>query len=368
MDSKKFNRGFKAAVLVLLSTWLLAFSSSYSTLEVLPDAPKMKLSDYGFFTGALADLQPADRVFAYDVNAPLFSDYAEKARFIALPAGTHLTYQSESAFDLPVGAVIIKNFYYSNQMAKREAGRRILETRLLLREEKGWKALEYVWNKEQTDAQLEVAGSTLPVQWITADGKSQQLDYIVPNLNQCKGCHSYDGQFVPIGVTARQLNRAGENQENQLLNWQKLGYLTIPADFDPTTAPRLTDYRLNDAALQKTDPHLAVAAYTTARARSYLDANCAHCHNAHGPASTSGMFLGSEETDPEKLGIGKPPVAAGRGSGNRRFGVVPGKPNESILVYRMESDDPGVRMPELGRQLAHKEGLEVVKAWIREMK
>ena len=105
-----------------------------------------------------------------------------------------------------------------------------------------------------------------------------------------------------------------------------------------------------------------------AAARSYLDANCGHCHNPHGPANTSGMMLDFFEKDPERLGVKKTPVAAGRGSGNRKFGIVPGKPDESILVLRMESDDPGIRMPELGRQLAHKEGLYIVKAWIKNMK
>ena len=360
--------GIKITALLLISGWIVAFSTLETPVDLLPAAPKSKLSDYGFFTGPLSNLQPAPQVFPYDVNAPLFSDYAEKARFIALPIGTPITYQSDAAFDFPVGAVLIKNFYYFHQAARPELGRRILETRLLLREATGWKALVYVWNAEQTDALLEVAGSTLPVHWQTVEGKSQQLDYIVPNLNQCKGCHSYDGRFVPIGITARQLNRQSENAANQLLDWQKLGYLTLPAGFDPATAPRLTDYRLSDAALQQRHPNLPTTEYATARARAYLDANCAHCHNEHGPASTSGMFLGINEQDPEKLGVGKPPVAAGRGSGHRRYGIVPGKPNESILVYRMESGDPGIRMPELGRQLAHEEGIELVKAWIRGMK
>ncbi len=374
MDLKLITRLLKfiklpirTGLLFLLGGWAISFS----TLKTLPDSlsivPKEKLSDYGFFTSPLADLKPTAQVFSYDVNAPLFSDYAEKARFIYLPAGQQMTYQSDAAFDLPVGAVIIKNFYYFNDAAKPESGRRILESRLLRRETTGWKALVYVWNADQTDALLEVAGSTLPIEWQTAEGKTQKLDYIVPNLNQCKGCHSYDGQFVPIGITARQLNHLG-NTSNQLLNWQKLGYLNLPANFDPITAPHLTDYRLSDAALQQQHPELPVTEYAAARARSYLDANCAHCHNAHGPASTSGMFLGINEQDLEKLGVNKTPVAAGRGSGNRRYGIVPGKPNESIVVYRMESDDPGIRMPELGRQLKHKEGVEMVKAWIREMK
>lgn len=320
---------------------------------------KPKLSGYAFFTGPLADLVPAPGVFPYEVNAPLFSDYAEKARFIYLPEGAKMTYRDSAAFDFPNGAVIIKNFFYPHDAARPEKGRRILETRLLLKEEKGWKALEYIWNAEQTDAMLEVAGATFPVAWLDASGKKQSLQYVAPNLNQCKGCHSYDGKFVPLGVNARQLNRI-EDAENQIIVWQKAGRLSLPGNFNPDTAPRLADYRL-------VNPKSEIRNLQSA-ARAYLDANCGHCHNPHGPASTSGMFLDIFENDPERLGVNKTPVAAGRGSGDRKFGIVPGKPSESILVFRMESDDTGIRMPELGRQLAHKEGLDLIKAWIKEMK
>ncbi|MCC6460191.1 MAG: hypothetical protein IT260_06955 [Saprospiraceae bacterium] len=332
--------------------FLLTLLSAASELE----APKTKLSDYGFFTGPMAQLQPAERVFPYEVNAPLFSDYAEKKRFLSLPAGASMGYRDSAAFDLPAGAVIIKNFIYTIDARHPEKGRRIVETRLLLRDAKGWKALEYIWNDEQTDATLDVAGASFPLNWVDEQGKKQQIQYVAPNLNQCKGCHSYDGQFVPIGVSARQLNRV-EDGENQLVRWQRLGYLELPAAFDPALAPRLTDYR----------SELATAGAERS-ARAYLDANCGHCHNPHGPASTSGMFLDIYEQRPERLGVNKTPVAAGRGSGNRKFGLVPGKPEESILVYRMEHDDPGIRMPELGRQLEHREGVDLIKAWIRNMK
>ncbi|MBC7777991.1 MAG: hypothetical protein H7246_21345 [Phycisphaerae bacterium] len=328
---------------------------------------KTRLSDYSFFLGKISDLAPAPNVFPYEVNAPLFSDYAEKARFVFLPDGQQMKYDTERAFAFPTGAVIIKNFFYWNDARAPEKGRKILETRLLLKEEKGWKALEYLWNAEQTDAFLEVAGASFPVTWVDGNGKKQSIEYIAPNLNQCKGCHSYDGQFVPIGITARQLNRE-ENGENQLLAWQKSGRLELPKIFDFATTPRLADYSLSDEELLKQYPDIPISQYHSLRARAYLDANCAHCHNPHGPANTSGMFLEYDQTDLERLGVGKPPVAAGRGSGNRRFGIVPGKPNESILVFRMESDDPGIRMPELGRQLPHREAIEIIKAWIREMK
>ncbi|MEL6695027.1 MAG: hypothetical protein AAFP89_02250 [Bacteroidota bacterium] len=61
-------------------------------------------------------------------------------------------------------------------------------------------------------------------------------------------------------------------------------------------------------------------------------------------------------------------MAAGRGSGGLKYDIHPGRPGASILVYRIESTDPGVRMPEVGRSLVHKEGLATIKQWIAEMK
>ena len=363
---------FKTGGCVLIALLVLqAFAPNFPKVENFWGVEaKPRLSDYAFFTGNISELAPATNVFSYEVNAPLFSDYAEKARFVFLPNGQKMKYDAEQAFEFPAGAVIIKHFFYWNDARMPEKGRKILETRLLLKEENGWKALEYIWNSEQTDAFLEVAGASFPVSWIDEKGKKQSIEYIAPNINQCKGCHSYDGQFVPIGITARQLNHI-ENGENQLLAWSKSDRLALPDNFDPLTAPQLNNLPA-EALAKEGQPSNAVAlakeGQPSSAARSYLDANCAHCHNPHGPASTSGMFLEYNQTDLERLGVGKPPVAAGRGSGNRRFGIVPGKPNESILVFRMESDDPGIRMPELGRQLQHREGVELIKAWIREMR
>ena len=63
----------------------------------------------------------------------------------------------------------------------------------------------------------------------------------------------------------------------------------------------------------------------------------------------------------------KPPIAAGRGAGNYKYTIVPGHPDESIMVYRINSTDPGIMMPELGRKLIHKEGLDLIRQWIEEM-
>ncbi|MEM8725960.1 MAG: hypothetical protein AAGE86_10615, partial [Pseudomonadota bacterium] len=102
-------------------------------------------------------------------------------------------------------------------------------------------------------------------------------------------------------------------------------------------------------------------------ARAYLDVKCAHCHQPGGGASNSGLDLRWEQDDPHAIGIRKPPVAAGRGSGGRTVSVKPGDPDASILLYRMSSTEPGVAMPELGKGTVDPDGVAVVRKWIAEM-
>jgi uncharacterized repeat protein (TIGR03806 family) len=353
----------KITILLLFFASFLLFSFEENTTL----APKQTLSEYGFFKGDMRNLQPNEGVFEYEVNAPLFSDYAEKKRFISLPTNTQITYKSSGAFDCPIGTTVIKNFYYSNDQAHPEMGRRIIETRLLIKETKGWKALEYVWNEAQTEANLEVAGANAAIAWKDATGKKQQLDYLMPNLNQCKGCHSYDGQFVLLGLTAKQLNKEvifDQNTENQLIRWRQKGFLSeLPLAINSSDGETLSHAEIPKIPAYQDAKNTDL----NARARAYLDANCAHCHNANGPASTSGLLLNYEETNPEKYGVHKAPIAAGRAAVNLKYDILPGKPHESILLFRMESEDPGIRMPELGRSLVDKEGVLLIKEWIKAM-
>ena len=103
------------------------------------------------------------------------------------------------------------------------------------------------------------------------------------------------------------------------------------------------------------------------RSRAYLDANCAHCHSSSGSAKNSGLYLNYNVSHPRSRGIFKPPVAAGKGSGNRSYGIVPGKPEESIFIYRMKSNDPAIRMPEIGRTIAHEEGIALLTSYIQQL-
>lgn len=319
---------------------------------------KGTLSEYGFFNGKLADLKPAKGVFSYDVNTPLFTDYAQKARFIFLPDGTEMTYDSMEVFDFPEGTTIIKNFFYFADERKPKKGKQMIETRLLIREKEAWDAVSYVWDEAQDEAYLDVAGGTEPVTFKNKRGKKVRFEYVIPNKNQCKGCHSFDGALRPIGPSARQLNRFVTPEGasvHQLKHWAEKGYLKdLPSDL-------------------KIVPKLAVWNKETSgsldeRARAWLDANCGHCHRPEGPASTSGLFLYHHETKPTALGIMKTPIAAGKGSGELDYDILPGKAKESILWYRIASTDPGIMMPELGRKLNHKEGIQLIEDWINSLK
>ncbi len=318
---------------------------------------KEKLSEYGFFAGDLKDLKPAEDVIPYELNTPLFSDYAHKLRFFKLPKGATVTYREKEVLDFPVGTYLIKNFYYYHDETNKSAGRRIMETRLLLHEADGWKTLPpYIWNEEQTEAILTVEGGTRNVLWINKTGEKQQLAYSIPSQTLCKSCHVNNNVLIPIGPKARQLNRDNSfvsGTKNQLSHYAELGLLT--------NLPELSQVRKSPVW---NDPETGSL---HGRALAYLDMNCAHCHSKGGPGNTSALHLTEFETNEFNLGVDKHPIAAGKGTGGRPYDIVKGKPENSIMVYRMESTNPGEMMPEVARKLVHHEGVELIKKWINSM-
>ena len=352
-----------------------------------PEAPKVRfisdglperLSDWGVLYLSDGALRLNAGVLPYDLDTPLFTDYAHKLRTVWMPAGKAAVYQQDAGLDFPVGTIISKTFYYpvaeggaQGEVVQRSdvdvtlpgavglplAKVRLIETRLLVRRSDGWLALPYVWNAAQTEARLMRGGELLALQLHAADGSSTQVDYAVPDSNQCAGCHSIDlgsRAVFPIGPKARHLNHDfnyADGRENQLAHWQKVGYLKgVPTG----ELPRNAAWTDASASLE-------------ARARAYLDINCGHCHSEKGAARTSGMWLDAGTHDPLRLGRCKLPIAAGHGTGDRPWDIAPGRPDESILSFRMESNDPGVMMPELGRSVVHAEGVALIRAWIEFM-
>ena len=332
-----------------LFLWLALVSASPSPsvadAVIMGDALPQRLSEYRFFLDSAAT-QPNARVEPYTLNTPLFSDYAEKFRFIYVPPGQKIGYRADGVLDFPVGSALIKSFGYPADMRAPDRDVRILETRVLLRRASGWIALPYVWNAERTEAVLRRGGTRIDVQWTDLKGARRAISYAVPNQNQCKECHGAAGAIIPIGPRARNLNDG-----RRLERLYARGLLdVVPAD-----APRLP--RWDDPASGSVDK----------RARAYLDVNCAHCHSRAGAASNSGLFLGFDEQDRVAIGVGKRPVAAGRGSGGLDLDIAPGHPDRSILLYRMDTTEPGIAMPEVGRATVHDEAVALMRQWIAAM-
>jgi uncharacterized repeat protein (TIGR03806 family) len=295
-------------------------------------------------------LKPNQGVVPYDLNTPLFSDYADKYRFVWMPAGASATYDAEEAFNFPAGTIIAKTFAFPDSNSSGRA--RLIETRLLVHTKTGWIGLPYIWNEDQTEATLAVAGGTTEVETKDHAGSIQRISYNIPNTNECAQCHDRAKTLLPIGPKARQLNRDydyADGRSNQLAYWTKIGYLRgAPV---ANEAPRAAVWN---------DPQTGSL---EARARSYLDSNCAHCHQPGGSAGYTGFLLGWKERDPRRLGYCKNPNSAGF-SGDLSYDVVPGRPDESILLYRMMSRRPKEMMPEIGRSLVHGEAVALVREWL----
>jgi uncharacterized repeat protein (TIGR03806 family) len=382
---QQLKKSMKAAVSPVLGALLIGAlaacggsgTSSGPDPVFYPGENPPALSDWQLMDWSKGALELNEGVVPYDLTSPLFTDYAHKLRTIWVPEGADpAVYRTSDYPAFPVGTVISKTFYYPKSKAdgavlKAEdpKGRlnpiletleqvRLMETRLLVRRDAGWEAVSYVWNQEQTDAKLTKIGDAQALTLISQDGTQQDFTYIVPDINQCAGCHAPNNtsrEIEPLGVRPRHLNKdyqhAGQ-MVNQLQNLQLVGYL---GDYEAAAhTVRNADWSDTSTPLDQ-------------RARSYLDINCSHCHNPVGPADTSGLDLTMEANSGPELGVCKLPIAAGSGTGGRAFGIVPGAPDESILLHRLETTKPGAMMPELGRSLSHQEGIELIRAWITEL-
>ena len=317
---------------------------------ILSDTFPNKLSEFNFFIDNSAQV-PHDKVVPYELISTLFSDYSYKQRWVYVPTNQKATFYKESSvFDFPVGSALIKTFYYPIDERDLSQGMNLLETRLLLRKEDGWEAVSYAWNDEQNEAFKKIAGKTINVSWTNFLGEEEDVRYRVPNVNQCKECHAADDKITPIGPKARNINKDFNYEEGE---FNQLDYWMTKQIIDSYPLELVSPVDWSDESQNIND-----------RVRSYLDVNCGHCHSPTGNANSTGLYLHLDETRDIHLGIYKKPVATGRGSGGLKYSIVPGKPEESILLHRMISLDPGVMMPESGRALSHHEAVEMVREWI----
>jgi len=332
-----------------------ASSSGINAAAFEADCPN--LSSFRLFADQADPTQNANGGgVLYDLSTPLFSDYTIKDRFVFLPDGTQAVYRNEEVFDFPVGTIISKTFSVQSDLANPDSARELIETRLLIHRQGGWVALPYIWNSNKSDAVLTITGGTQTISWFDINGIMQSTDYAIPNTNNCANCHG-DDDLIPIGPKAIYLNsdldRGDGGALNQIENWANAGLLIdVPA---------------NSADIPIAPYFLDAAANLMDRARAYLDINCAHCHSETGAAGTTGLYLEYTRPFGREVGECKAPVAAGRGSGGLDYDIVPGDASQSIMTFRMDSNETDIAMPELARSVIHTEGVELIKDWINAM-
>lgn len=285
------------------------------------------LSDMYIYQGNLGDLNPSPYVFEYELNTPLFTDYSHKQRLIALPPGTTMEYVDDGFPDFPDNTVIIKTFFYLNDERDESLGKTIIETRVLIKIEGNWQLGNYKWNDDQSDAVLDDTGSNVLVDYIDANGNTQNVDYAIPSAQDCFDCHSNSGDETPIGPKLRTMNF--NNQLQDFIDAGHLGNLT-----DPSIVATLPDWSDN-------------ATYTLEeRARAYFDVNCAHCHQEGGFCELQSILRLTYETPFADSYIF-----------DRRFSI----------DNRMRNYNQGFSMPLTGTTMVHNEGYALITEYLNSL-
>ncbi|MEO0046849.1 MAG: hypothetical protein RL705_2040 [Bacteroidota bacterium] len=319
----------------------------------LTQVPYLKLSDYHFFEGDMKNQIPSLNVIPYEPASSLFTDYASKKRFIWMPADVKANYVADNKIlDFPIGTALIKTFYYTTIQPDNTT--QIIETRLMVRHADGWKFYEYLWNDEQTDANLVtgsdfVNGSSKSITFKKPNNEIISTNYRIPSDAECFACHKINETATPIGVKPQNLNHNfnfSNGNKNQLLKLKEQGYLTSY----PASIVSSVDYH---DATQPLD----------LRVRSYVDANCAHCHQDEARCYYRPIRFPFAQTNVDS-NIGICLVADEAISPTLTKIVSPGNFSKSILHYRISTNDESERMPLLGRTIVHDEGVALIEEWI----
>ncbi len=341
-----------------------------------PPFPRL-LSETGLFSST-KDHTPQAGVIPYDVIAPLWSDHAHKQRFLALPGDEQIEFEavtypqpapgSRPGWRFPDGTVLVKTFSLEMEAGKPESRKR-LETRLLHYEKmpgkddaygaQVWHGYTYVWNEEQTDAVLLDAKGLdreYTIKDTTAPGGTRRQTWHFPSRAECTLCHTMAAKYA-LGVQTDQMNRdydyGGDvGVKNQIDYFNELGLFTQAIPDKTSSLDRLADY--HDKAASVAD-----------RARSYLHANCSHCHRKWGGGNAEFQLLRTlplNETGTVDVNPGQ-----GRFKLQDARLLVPGDPDRSLIWFRMNRLGLG-RMPHVGSSVRDEDAVSLIRQWITELK
>jgi uncharacterized repeat protein (TIGR03806 family) len=326
--------------LVSLQGGIYRFQATGSSTTQFPAT----LSATGLFADT-ASLTPAPGLVEYEVTAPLWSDNALKKRWIALPGTQRIGFSPTDAWTYPIGTVFVKHF----ELPTGPGARRRVETRVFLRQTDRWVGYTYRWNASQTDADLLTTALDEPFTVDTGSGPTQQT-WHYPSPTECLGCHTSAAGRV-LGARTVQLNRNFAYPGGAANQLQAFGECL--GLFDKSIAsPAFYGSYADPANTQET---------LGARARSYLAANCAHCHMPGGPAP-GGIDMRYEPLLGGMNLIGVAPTDGTFGiPGAQRIRV--GAHGQSVLWQRMASLDANLRMAK-GTRVPDPLGVSLIGSWI----
>ena len=322
-----------------------------------PPFPR-RLSETGLFQST-KDHAPDPALIPYSVNSPLWSDRANKDRFIALLGDSKIEYNPFGGWKFPDGAVLVKTFSLDMERGN-PASRKRLETRLLHNEQDHWRGYTYIWNNDQTDADLHDAKALDRVYSIkdsTAPGGRRDQTWHFPSRAECTLCHTMPVGFV-LGLNTLQMNKDhdyGRVTDNQLRTLHHLGVFTLPilgAAKSAADLPRMPD------PLDATAP-------LNDRARSYLHANCSHCHVQWGGGNALFQLTYQLKLDQTRI-VDVPPQHGNHGLDGAKI-LLPGDPTRSLLHHRMTRPKEA-RMPPVASSVVDEEGAKLIEEWIKSLR
>lgn len=313
-----------------------------------------KLEQFGLFQESSEPrYSPNEGGYYYQPTSELFSDYAKKTRHMFVPLGTNIRYMQNDVLEFPLGSVLTKAFYLPTPN-----GFLPIEVRLLILRETGWTPLVYIFDESENGFYLHKTGSVIETEiWLEQSDQSLEVDYLVPDVLQCKTCHeNNDGvtsRFTPISPKARLLNWALDGSE--ITQLEELAEQGIIIDLPQSDLEFMPSWEDENYSLEQ-------------RAKSYLDINCSHCHSDTGSAGLSGLRLEYWRDVGYQHGVCNEVHGWNGGPLGLTYDIVPGSAVESALVYRMGVvKDAKAMMPPLGRSVSHQKAIEVVSQWIDNM-
>ncbi len=338
---------------------LLYGTEHFEPVIPVTDPPPL-LSQTGAFSN-LATLAPSAGVVPYGVNAPLWSDAAAKARWIALPNdGTHDTpaekigFSPESNWVFPNGTVFIKHFELATDENNPSVHHR-LETRFVVIPNIGEPyGVTYKWRSDGSDADLMATGLDEVIDISTVGGGTRQQTWTYPSRGECKICHNGNADYI-LGVKTQQLNGSYTypltgRTANQLETWGALGW------FDAGYRADLVPWMLKGHNVAETTASL------TDRVRSYLDSNCSQCHQPNGVRA----YFDARYTIPiDEQGIINGELETSYGHPDNRV-IVPGQPERSIMLTRLSSVAE-LRMPPIAKHLVDPSAVQLMTDWINSL-